>query len=355
MTRGRKRAIGFGIIGLGYWGPNHLRVAHESTRASLNWICDSRQDQLAKLASKTVAKATTNVDEILSDPATDAVIISTPISTHYELGLRALKAGKHVMIEKPIAASQAEASELIDTADQNGLAIMCGHTFLFSPPVIAIKELISRGELGDIYFISSSRVNLGLHQSDASVLWDLAPHDFSIILNWIDEVPLYVSSVGRDSVGSGVPDVAFTNLVYASGLVANVELSWLAPSKLRRTTIIGSKKMIVYDDTSPEQVRIFDRGVVLDYPETFGEHQLTYRSGDIVSPHLSNSEPMSVQLDSFIDAVIDRHCPPEYNRIARDVVGLIEAAERSINNHGERANYRRSSSSQLPSSSPESP
>ncbi|HRV59131.1 MAG TPA: Gfo/Idh/MocA family oxidoreductase [Solirubrobacterales bacterium] len=340
MHSGRKNAIGLGVIGLGYWGPNHIRVVQESERTNLNWICDSNQTRLTQMSSKTRAATTTQVEKVFNDPATDAVIISTPISTHYELGMSALEAGKHVLIEKPIAGSQAEADDLINAAEQNGLVIMCGHTFLFSPPVVAIKEIIRRGELGDIYFISSSRVNLGLHQSDASVLWDLAPHDFSIILNWIDEVPVSVSSVGRDSIGSGVFDVAFTNLVYESGLIANVELSWLAPSKLRRTTVVGSKKMIVYDDTAPEQVRVFDRGVNLDNPETFGAHQLTYRAGDIVSPHLASSEPMSVQLNSFVDAVVSGNYPAEYIRIARDVVGLIEAAERSLTNLGVRTEYR---------------
>ncbi len=253
--------------------------------------------------------------------------------------MRALEAGKHVLIEKPIACSLTEADDLISKANKKGLAIMCGHTFLFSPPVVAIKEIIRRGELGEIYFVSSSRVNLGLHQSDASVLWDLAPHDFSIVLNWINEVPSSVSSVGRDSVGSGVHDVAFTNLVYPSGLIANVELSWLAPSKLRRTTVVGSKKMVVYDDSAPEQVRVFDRGVTIADPETFGEHQLTYRSGDIISPHLGTSEPMSVQLDSFIDSIKAGCGPPEYTRIARDVVGLIDAAEQSLHSFGSRIEY----------------
>ena len=247
---GANTSVGLGLIGLGYWGPNHLRVIEESDRAHLTWICDVDRHRLEKFASRTRANATTEIDEVLEDPETEAVVIATPISTHYEFGRRALEAGKHVLMEKPLAGSSTEADELIAIGDRNGLAVMCGHTFLFSPPVMAIKEMIDRGDLGEIHFISSSRVNLGLHQRDGSVLWDLAPHDLSILPNWLEELPEWVSVVGRDSIVPGICDVAFANSSYASGLLANVELSWLAPSKLRRTVIVGNESMVVYDDTS---------------------------------------------------------------------------------------------------------
>lgn len=336
MGAGDRDMVNIGLVGLGYWGPNHLRVVQGSERTKLKWICDTDPERLQRFSNRTRATPTTDLDQLLEDSDTDALIISTPISTHFEIGKRALEAGKHVLIEKPMAGSSVEADELIALADRNGLAIMCGHTFLFSPPVVAVRELINSGELGEIYFISSTRVNLGLHQPDLSVIWDLAPHDFSILLSWLDEVPDTVSAIGRDSILPGTPDVAFANLGYASGLIANVELSWLAPSKLRRTAVVGSKKMVVYDDTSVEQVRVFDQGVQLKDPETFGEHQLSYRTGDILTPHLSSSEPIGVQLNAFVDSVKAGGADPEHTRIARDVIELIEAAEHSLNNDGVR-------------------
>jgi predicted dehydrogenase len=207
---------------------------------------------------------------------------------------------------------------------------MPGHTFLYSPPVNAVRDLIGSGELGDIYFISTSRVNLGLHQSDASVIWDLGPHDFSILRYWLDESPAAVSTVARCCVMPGVPDVAFINMQYTSGTVAHVELAWLAPSKLRRTAVVGSRKMIVYDDTSNEPVRIFDSGVSLPTPETFGEYKLTYRSGDIVSPAIAATEPLSLEMADFCRAVATGTEPRSSARVGSDVIHMIEAAESSM-------------------------
>ena len=325
-----------GLIGLGYWGPNHLRVLQESDSASLRWICDIDQSRLDHFASRTRAEATTEFERVLEDPKTDAVIVATPISTHYDLARRSLEAGKHVLVEKPLAGTAKEADALIELANDRGLAIMCGHTFLFSPPVVAIREMVERGDLGEIYFISSSRVNLGLHQRDVSVLWDLAPHDFSILLNWLGTTPDHVSGIGRDSVVKGTPDVAFVTLGFPDGLLANVELSWLAPSKLRRTVLVGSEKMVVYDDTSVEQVRIFDHGVVYRDPESFGEFQLSYRTGDILSPKLATEEPLAVQLATFLDAIEQGWAPHDHARLARNVVELVEASERSLKSGGVR-------------------
>ncbi len=187
--------------------------------------------------------------------------LATPVSTHFPLGRAVLEAGKHLFVEKPLASSTAECLELIELAQRRGLVLMPGHTFLYSPPVVAIRNLIESGELGDLYFVSTSRVNLGLHQKDVSVTWDLGPHDFSILRYWLDEAPSAVSAVSRGCVIPSIPDVAFIDLEYSNGTIAHVELSWLAPSKLRRTTIVGSQKMVVYDDTSTEPVRVFDSGV----------------------------------------------------------------------------------------------
>jgi len=335
-VRGNSRKFRLALVGVGYWGPNHLRVIEDAERAELTWICDVNQDRLDRLKPRTGATATSELDRVLDDPETDALIVATPMSSHYEIAKRALEAGKHIMVEKPLARSSEETAELIDLAAGKGLAIMCGHTFLFSPPVLAIEEMLRRDELGEIYFVSSSRVNLGLHQRDNSVIWDLAPHDFSILLNWFDEMPESVSAVGRDSIVPGIADVAFVDLSYSSGLIANVELSWLAPSKLRRTTIVGSQKMVVYDDAAPEQVRVYDHGVVFEDPETFGQYHLSYRTGDILTPKLPTTEPISAQLNAFLDAVDEGRAPEKYTRIARNVVGLIEMAEMSLDNDGAR-------------------
>jgi predicted dehydrogenase len=327
---------GIGLVGLGYWGPNHMRVLQESDQAELRWICDADRQRLEKLSRRTQATPTTSIDEVLSDPGTDAVILATPISTHYELTRRCLEAGKHVLVEKPLADSRERADDLIALANEHGLALMCAHTFLFSPPVRAIRELIASGELGKIHFISSSRVNLGLHQRDVSVLWDLGPHDFSILLSWLGEMPESVSAVGRDSIVPGTPDVAFVNLAFADGMLANIELSWLAPSKLRRTVIVGNEKMVVYEDGSGEPLRIFDHGVDYRDPETFGEFHLSYRTGDIVSPKLVTEEPLAIQLRQFLESVRERRAPADHLQLVRNVVGLVEEAQRSLKGGGAR-------------------
>jgi predicted dehydrogenase len=210
---------------------------------------------------------------------------------------------------------------------------MCGQTFLYSPPVRAVKRLIDTGELGDIFFISSSRVNLGLHQRDVSVIWDLGPHDFSILLHWLDEMPDSITATGRDSIVPGICDVAFMGLQFPSGIVANVELSWLAPSKLRRTAIVGSNKMVVYEDGHAEPVRVFDRGVVYRDPETFGEYQLSYRTGDILSPQIAATEPLVTELEEFV-RLIRMGETSEDLELARQVVALAEAAESSLASGG---------------------
>jgi predicted dehydrogenase len=213
---------------------------------------------------------------------------------------------------------------------------MAGHTFLYSPPVQAVKDVIESGDLGRLYFITSSRVNLGLHQRDASVLWDLAPHDFSILLYWLGERPTTVSATGRDSIIPGTPDVAFVNLEFADGLVANMEFSWLAPSKLRRTVIVGSDRMVIYEDGSPEPVRIFNSGVVYKDPETFGEYHLSYRTGDIVSPRIDPTEPIVNELRDFVRAIRDGSETVSNRMVATSTVEMIEAAEASLAERGTR-------------------
>ena len=323
--------VGVAVVGLGYWGPNLVRNLHEVQDAEPVLVCDLRQDALDTIARRYPAvRTTTDFADVLADPAVDAVAIATPVSSHFELAARALEAGKHVFVEKPLTASSDEALELIELADHHGLVLMPGHTFLYSPPVNRIRDMIASGELGEIYFISTSRVNLGLHQSDVSVAWDLGPHDFSILRYWLDETPSHASALSRGCVIPDIPDVAFIDLEFPSGTVAHVELSWLAPSKLRRTTIVGSEKMIVYDDTSNEPVRVFDSGVMLRDPETFGEYKLTYRTGDIVSPHLAVAEPLKLELEDFALAIATGSTPRSSRELGLEVVRMIEAVDASL-------------------------
>jgi predicted dehydrogenase len=325
------------VVGLGYWGPNLVRNLHEVPGVELACVCDADPKRLETIALRYPAvPGTTNFDDVVNDPSIDAVVLATPVSTHYHLGLRALNAGKHLFVEKPLAASSAECVELMATADERGLVLMPGHTFLYSPPVDAIRELIVSGELGEIYFISTSRVNLGLHQADVSVAWDLGPHDFSILRYWLEESPLHVAAMTRSCIIPGTPDVAFINLQFPSGAIAHVELSWLAPSKLRRTTVVGSRKMVVYDDTSNEPVRVFDSGVIPPNPESFGEYRLTYRTGDIVSPHIGAAEPLFLELQDFAEAIRTGDAPRSSAVLGLDVVRTIEAVDDSLTLDGAR-------------------
>jgi predicted dehydrogenase len=329
--------VRIGVVGLGYWGPNLIRNLNELEGADLRWICDLDQSRLDLFGRRyPTVRATRDFDDLLLDPELDAIAIATPVSSHHPLGLAALRAGKHVFIEKPLAASVAEAQELQGVAAARGLTLMPGHTFLYSPPVNTIREIIQSGELGDIYFISTSRVNLGLHQPDVSVAWDLGPHDFSILCYWLDETPTHLSAMSRSCIFPTIPDVAFINLEYERGAIAHVELSWLAPSKLRRTTIVGSRKMIVYDDTSNEPVRIFDSGVMLEDPRSFGEFRLSYRTGEIVSPAVKPAEPLQLEMGDFCEAVRLSSIPRSSCDLGIEVVRMIEAVDESLASRGAR-------------------
>jgi predicted dehydrogenase len=323
------------VVGLGYWGPNLLRVLHELPEAEVAYACDSREEALDRIKRRYPGvKATASFDVVLADPDVDAVALATPVSSHHALTMAALSAGKHVFVEKPLAASSATAAEMIAKAEQTGLVLMPGHTFLYSPPVIASRQFIQTGELGEIFFVTMSRVNLGLHQPDVSVVWDLAPHDFSILRFWLDETPVQVSALSRSCILAGVPDVAFIDLEFNSGTIAHVELSWLAPSKLRRTAVVGSEKMLVYDDTSNEPIRIFDSGASLPDPDTFGEYRLTYRTGDIVSPRVDVSEPLAAELADFCASVRSGFVPRSSAALGLDVVAMTEAVDRSLQSGG---------------------
>jgi predicted dehydrogenase len=324
-------AVALGVVGLGYWGPNLLRVLMDIPHADVRWMCDLDPARLSRFSRRYPGvQTTTSVDDVLEDDGVDAVIIATPVFTHFDLAARCLAAGKHTFVEKPLAPSVAMAEELLGMAEDSDRVLTCGHTFLYSPPVREVRRMLDARELGDVFFVSSSRVNLGLHQRDVSVIWDLGPHDFSILLYWLQEMPSSVRAVGRDSIVPGIPDVAFITLTYPSGVVANVELSWLAPSKLRRTVVVGSEKMVVYDDGTAEPIRLFDHGVVYKDPETFGEYHLSYRTGDVLSPHLESYEPLAAELTDFADTIRRGARMDVQARLARDVVRLTEAADTSL-------------------------
>ncbi|MGB0092950.1 MAG: Gfo/Idh/MocA family oxidoreductase [Solirubrobacteraceae bacterium] len=324
------------VVGLGYGGPNLLRALIERTDVTVRWICDTDPSRLERFARRYPSvHVTRDLDDLLDDPDLDGVLLATPVFTHYDLACRCLDAGKHTFVEKPLAASTHDASRLIDFSEERDLVLMCGHTFLYSPPVRAVGELIRSGELGDLYFLSSSRVNLGLHQRDVSVIWDLGPHDFSIMLYWLGCMPATIRATGRDSIVRGIADVAFVTMEFDSGLIVNVELSWLAPSKLRRTVVVGSRQMVVYEDGGTEAVKIYDRGVEYKDPETFGEWHLSYRTGNILAPRLSSEEPLGMQVADFVRTIRTRELPEHALTLARDVVRLAAAAAASLENGGE--------------------
>jgi predicted dehydrogenase len=322
--------IGVAIVGLGYWGPNLLRNAWDVEGARVEMICDSSVRALEQHGRRYPGvRQTQRFEDVLEDDDVDAILIATPVRMHYAMAREALRAGKHVFVEKPMTQSSEQGLELIALADDRGLLLMPGHTFLYSPPVRKVKELLDAGELGELYFGTFSRVNLGIHQSDASVVRDLGPHDFSMLLYWLGD-PVFVRAVGRDSVRSGQLDVVFIDMGMESGALVHMELSWLAPTKLRRTVLVGSGKMIVYEDTNPEQVRVFDRGVDVIEPQSFGEHQLSYRSGDVLTPRLDADEPLRLELEDFVAAIRDGREPVSSREVGLDVVRLIEAVEASL-------------------------
>jgi predicted dehydrogenase len=324
-----------GVAGLGYWGPNLARNIALCPRAELAWGCDLRDLRLERFSERhPEASVTRSYEEMLSDPTLDAVAVATTVTSHHALASAALEAGKHVFVEKPLAASSGEARDLAERASARDLVLMPGHTFLYSPPVLKIKQLIDDGELGEVYFVSMSRVNLGLHQPDVSVVWDLGPHDFSILRYWLGTLPADVSALSRACLIPGTPDVAFINARFESGTIAHIELSWLSPSKLRRTAIVGSRKMVIYDDTSAEPVRVFDAGASLPDPQTFGEFQLSYRTGDIVSPRIEATEPLAIEVDDFCAAVLDGVEPRSTPELGIDVIRTIEAVDRSLATDG---------------------
>jgi len=329
-----RRPTTIAVAGLGYWGPNLLRAACDVDGMDVRWACDRDGEALAPVTRRYPGvRATHDFDELLADPELDAIALATPVPTHFDLARRALLAGKHVLVEKPMAGSVEGCRELMDIARARGRVLMPGHTFLYSPPVMKVKSLLEEGELGALHFGTSSRVNLGIHQRDVSVVYDLAPHDFSILLYWLGR-PSSIRAIGRASVVPGVHDVAFVDVVYGDGCIVHVELSWLAPTKLRRTVLVGKRKMVVYEDTSSEQVRIYDRRVEMLEPSSFGEFQLSYRAGDILTPRIAADEPLKLELLDFLRSIREHDEPRSNMRLGLDVMRMVEATEVSIARDG---------------------
>jgi predicted dehydrogenase len=322
-------------IGCGYWGPNVIRNLDGLPDVEVSWICDADLSRAQAVGARYPwARQTASTDEVFKDASVDAVYIATPVSTHHALVEQALCAGKHVLVEKPLATTVEQAEDLARLAAARRLTLMVGHTFIFSPPVRKVKQLIEDGQVGPIYYVETTRVNLGLFQKDASVLWDLGPHDLSILMYWLGEVPSYVSARGRSYRGEALEDVAFLTLEFPSQILAQIQISWLAPSKLRRTSVVGRQRMIVYDDLEPvEKVKVYDRGVDRQ-PASFGEFQLTYRSGDILIPRLDTTEPLALECQHFVDCIRTGQEPDASPRSGVDVVRVIQAAERSMRHRG---------------------
>ena len=323
-----------GVIGCGYWGPNLIRNLVAGRKCDSITVCDANLENLARVSERfPQLGCVSTVEDLLADSSIEAVLIATPVSTHFPLAEACLSSGRHTFVEKPLTSSAADAEKLIALADRAGVTLMVGHTFEFSPPVVKIKEIIESGSLGDIYYVSAIRVNLGIHQKDVSVVWDLAPHDLSMLFYWLDEAPSAVAMMGGAYVQPSISDVAFINLQFASGTIANIQVSWLSPSKLRQTTIVGSQKMLIYDDTNAmERVKVYDRGVEFRDPVTFNEYTLTYRTGDIVSPAIPTTEPLQLELDHFLQCVANGERPRTDGLSGLRVVRVLEAIERSGRN-----------------------
>jgi len=325
------------LIGYGYWGPNLARNWNLNKRAKLEYVCDLLDDRLALAKiNYPYIKTTKDYMEILKDPTIDAVNIVTPIATHFKIAKDALLHNKHILVEKPLTASSNEMMELMEIAKEKRKIMMVGHTFLYSPPVIKLQEYINNGTLGQIDFIQLTRINLGRVKHDHNVIWDLAPHDFSILDFWLNDIPETIQVVGKASTFKNVCDIAFISLQYTGDILVNIHLSWLSPVKLRQSYIVGKQKMVVYDDTHPtEKIKLYDMGIdVIRNPETFGEFQLTYRSGDIFVPRLDNSEPLSNECNHFIDCVEINSIPRTNPEHALRIIKMIEAAQQSLKEDG---------------------
>jgi predicted dehydrogenase len=329
------------VIGAGYWGPNLVRNISLSPVAELKWVCDLDVSRAARtIGRRTDVGITADVKEVLADPAVDAVAIATPSGTHLGLGLAALEAGKHVLIEKPLAASVQEGEQLVEEARDRNLVLMCDHTFCYTPVVRRLRDLLHSGELGDLHYIDSTRVNLGLVQNDIDVFWDLAPHDLSVLDFILPEGchPVEVAAHGADPLGTGHACVGYLTLPLSTGAIAHVTVNWLSPTKIRQTVVSGSKRMALWDDLKVgSRLALFDRGVDVT-PVNDGEEKrsrmVSYRTGDVVMPALPETEALGDVIAEFADAIMEERSALTDGESGLRILRVLEAAHKSLDSGG---------------------
>jgi predicted dehydrogenase len=327
-------ALRVGLIGYGYWGPNLARNFFGLPDANLIALADLKEANLKRAQPLYPQAVLTKDYKELFNLELDAVVISTPPVTHYSIAKDCLMHNLHVLIEKPMTSSSQQAEELIELADERGLTLMVGHTFEYNSAVLELKKYIEKGELGQIYYLDIARLNLGLFNRDSNVVWDLAPHDISILSFLLQQNPISVSAQGSECVFKGVFDVAYLNLIYPNNIRAHIHVSWLDPCKVRRVTVVGSKKMVVYNDVEMEQkIKIYDKGVdTPDYTEGYSEFQYNYRSGDIVIPKIHFVEPLRQECQHFLDCIVNHTEPCSCGSDGLRVIKILEAAQRSMSN-----------------------
>jgi predicted dehydrogenase len=336
--------INIGIIGYGYWGPNLVRNFAETPDASVRAVADVDPRKLELVQRRyPAAKVTTNFVDLLQDPAIHAIAIATPVSSHFELAMAALKAGKHVWVEKPLAETSLQAAKLLDEAQRRKLVLLVDHTFIYTGAVRKMRELVASGDLGRIYYYDSIRVNLGLFQRDVSVISDLAVHDFSILDYLIGEHPVAVSASGINHFPGTPENLAYVTLFYDSGAIAHANVNWLAPVKVRQIMLGGSKKMILYDDLeASEKVKIYDSGVSFtDDPQKIYQLRVGYRSGDMWAPKLDTTEALRTEGEHFVKCIESNSPPITDGALGLRVVELIEAATSSMRGRGETVYIKR--------------
>jgi predicted dehydrogenase len=329
--------IQIGVVGAGYWGPNVIRNFMANQRTNVKKVSDLKQDRLTKVKSLyPTIEVTTDFHEIINDASIDAVAICTPVFSHFEIAKAALEAGKHIFIEKPMTSTSAQGEELINIAERKNLVIQVDHTFLYTGAVRKIKELIDSGEIGDLYYFDSVRVNLGLFQHDINVLWDLAPHDISIMDYVLNRPAQSIVATGADHVGKGLEDVAYLTVYYPDNVIAHIHTNWLSPVKIRQTLISGSKKMIVWDDNEPsEKIKVYDKGIeIVDTQDKIYNTLIQYRTGDIHMPKVPQLEALALEADHFADCIEKGEKPMTDGAAGLRVVRILEASEESIKNRG---------------------
>jgi len=326
------------VIGCGYWGPNLVRTMQELDNVEVKTCCDQNVDRLNFIKKRYPHINTTqNVQDIIDNPDIDAACVAIPVSKHFDVAKRLILGGKHVLVEKPLTATVEEAEELISLAKEKGVVVMVGHTFEYTGAVNTMKEVVSKKELGDIFFFESSRVNLGLFQPDVNVIWDLAPHDFSIMNYVLNKMPISVQAKGFRHIQPDIENVAYITLNFAENMAGFIHVSWLSPVKYRRMVIGGSRKMVVYDDVEPiEKVKIYDKGVDIPTPsQALLGKQLIYRSGSVFAPKLDQSEALVKECREFVDSIKDGRKPRSDGESGLRVVKLLHAAQKSLENNGQ--------------------